>query len=225
MGRRTQIAGDTAVAAGAGGAGAVIGVAVASAMVNRWSLWWLMAPISAFYHLGALVSVLSGRPLLVVVVMLAEVGWVRVAAGVGRRNGARAYDASIAQDLVADDPAIDAVRRLQALNALEPLTRPAQGHDLALAICWFTAPLQTAAYRAAFSQACNGMTAPACESTPDVDRATTRVPIVVRTAVGRPDSAAPSGATTMRVAGAGNDVPLPPDVEVDGSSADSFAAV
>lgn len=153
MGRRTQIAGDTAVAAGVGVAGAVIGGAVAGAIVNRWSLWWLMAPLSALYHLAAaLICVFSGRPLVVVVVLLAEALWVIVAARVGRRDGGRAHDASLAQDLVAQDPTINVVLRLQALSVLEPLTRPAQGHDLALAFCWFSAPLQTAAYRTAFSQ-------------------------------------------------------------------------
>ncbi len=112
------------------------------------SVWWLMPPITAAYHLAALLALLTGRVVLVLVVMLAEAGWMAVAAAYGRRDGHRERQIeSAATEWGEEQP-----------HLLAQLRGPARGHSTALGLCWITAPFQTAAYRTAWAQAFDGIT-------------------------------------------------------------------
>lgn len=112
------------------------------------SVWWLMPPITAAYHLAALLVLLSGRVVLALVVMLAEAAWMALAAAYGRRDGSRERQIAIAATEWGEEQP----------HLLAQLRGPARGHSTALGLCWITAPLQTAAYRTAWGQAFDGIT-------------------------------------------------------------------
>lgn len=112
------------------------------------SVWWLMPPITAAYHLAALLALLTGRVVLVLVVMLAEAGWMAVAAAYGRRDGHRERQIGRAATEWGEEQP----------HLLAQLRGPARGHSTALGLCWITAPFQTAAYRTAWAQAFDGIT-------------------------------------------------------------------
>lgn len=112
------------------------------------SVWWLMPPLTAVYHFGALLALLTGRVVLVLVVMLVEAGWMTLAAAYGRRDGHRERQIAIAAtDWGSEQP-----------HLLAQLRGPARGHATALGLCWITAPLQAAAYRTAWAQTFDGIT-------------------------------------------------------------------
>lgn len=112
------------------------------------SVWWLMPPITAAYHLATLLALLTGRVVLVLGVMLAEAGWMALAAAYGRRDGRRERQiAAVATEWGEEQP-----------HLLAQLRGPARGHSTALGLCWITAPLQSAAYRTAWGQAFDGIT-------------------------------------------------------------------
>ncbi|MCZ0732496.1 type IV secretory system conjugative DNA transfer family protein [Mycolicibacterium iranicum] len=158
MGRISRQVGDAALFTGV--------MSMTQGVARVASVWWLMPPITAVYHVGTLVAILSGRPALVLVVMLAEAGWTALAAAHGRRDGnrERAITAA-AMEWGAEQP-----------HLLGSLRGPARGHALALGLCWITAPLQTAAYRTAWDQARQGITAADLRGAYDAARAE-RAPI------------------------------------------------
>lgn len=137
------------------------------------SVWWLMPPITAAYHLAALLALLTGRVVLVLVVMLAEAGWMAVAAAYGRRDGHRERQIeSAATEWGEEQP-----------HLLAQLRGPARGHSTALGLCWITAPFQTAAYRTAWAQAFDGITGAdlrAAYESVSVERAAAKSTAVVR---------------------------------------------
>ncbi|RFZ42934.1 TraM recognition site of TraD and TraG [Mycobacterium marinum] len=141
MGRISRQVGDAALFTGT--------MSLTQGAARFASVWWLVPPLSAAYHLGVLLAVLSGRVGLVLAVMLAEAGWIVVAAAQGRRDGGRERAlAAAADEWGAEQP-----------HLLAGLRGPARGHTLALGLCWITAPLQAAAYRTAWDQARQGITA------------------------------------------------------------------
>ncbi|OBJ73867.1 type IV secretory system conjugative DNA transfer family protein [Mycobacterium sp. 1274756.6] len=156
------------------------GMSIGQGLARVMSWWWLMPPLTAAYHLGALAAVLTAHIPLIVLVMLAEAGWAGLAAANGRRAGAR------------DRRTIQAASKWgeEQPHLLSEVRGPAGGHAGVLVLCWITAPLQTAAYATGYGQALDGV------STADLRAAHQQATAAKRPAEVKPTPRPKASATT-----------------------------